>query len=84
MVGIKVILIVKGIYDPRVTRVGLLLRTYYLDELPQLWNVIKGEMSLVGPRPHVQMEVDHYTRGTKTQAECEARLDRFMAGDWEG
>jgi lipopolysaccharide/colanic/teichoic acid biosynthesis glycosyltransferase len=47
--------------DPRVTRVGLILRTYYLDELPQLWNVIKGEMSLVGPRPHVQMEVDHYS-----------------------
>jgi lipopolysaccharide/colanic/teichoic acid biosynthesis glycosyltransferase len=48
--------------DPRVTRVGSFLRTYYLDELPQLWNVIKGEMSLVGPRPHVKMEVDHYTK----------------------
>jgi lipopolysaccharide/colanic/teichoic acid biosynthesis glycosyltransferase len=47
--------------DPRVTRIGTFLRTYYLDELPQLWNVIKGEMSLVGPRPHVKMEVDHYT-----------------------
>ena len=65
--------------DPRITKIGRLLRRYSLDELPQLWNVLKGEMSLVGPRPHPLDDFSAYS------IEHLPRLDVIpgMTGLWQ-
>jgi lipopolysaccharide/colanic/teichoic acid biosynthesis glycosyltransferase len=66
--------------DPRVTRVGQVLRKTSIDELPQLLNVLRGEMSLVGPRPPIQYEVDKYKRWHRRRV-LEAKPG--MTGLWQ-
>ena len=66
-------------YDPRVTRIGRLLRRYSLDELPQLWNVMAGKMTLVGPRPIVAAEVEKYGDGFRYYR----RVKPGLTGLWQ-
>jgi lipopolysaccharide/colanic/teichoic acid biosynthesis glycosyltransferase len=66
-------------HDPRVTRVGLFLRRYSLDEFPQVWNVLTGKMSLVGPRPIVAAEVEKY----KDSFSHYCRVKPGLTGLWQ-
>ncbi|WP_263367892.1 sugar transferase [Edaphobacter bradus] len=65
--------------DPRITSVGRILRRYSLDELPQFWNVLMGQMSLVGPRPIVAAEVEKYAEGFN----CYCRVKPGLTGLWQ-
>jgi lipopolysaccharide/colanic/teichoic acid biosynthesis glycosyltransferase len=65
--------------DPRVTRVGRVLRKFSLDELPQFWNVLRGEMSLVGPRPFILPEADQITGW----ANCRLDMTPGITGLWQ-
>jgi len=64
-------------HDPRVTKIGKLLRKTSIDELPQLWNVLKGDMSLVGPRPPLPSEVEQYERWQRRRLSMKPGLTCF-------
>ncbi len=75
----KMSLITVGERDPRITRAGYYIRKYKIDELPQLWNVFIGDMSLVGPRPEVRRYVDCYTDEQKRVLEIRPGITDYAS-----
>ena len=69
----------KTVTDPRITPVGRFIRKYSLDEIPQFWNTLKGDMSLVGPRPPLQYEVDAYDEWARMRL----RIQPGVTGMWQ-
>lgn len=71
-----------GDKDPRITKIGYVLRKYKIDELPQLWNILKGEMSFIGPRPEVPEYVALYDNNQRNVLKVRPGLSDYASLDY--